>query len=312
MTFIHEMSARILEDSLSPTGSRITTMEVTFPRNILAEVNTHRKASKNSASSRAIPLETMLQRAIDHPFIPEVWPREQPGMSGGTDLEGADLIDAQRVLADLREATTSILSAYIEAHPDKSTRLHKSYLNRPLEWFMWHTAIITSTEWENLFKQRISKSAQPEFHALAVLMREALYTSTPKPLAYGEWHLPLILDDEREELDLLTLIKVSTARCARVSYLTHSGVRDIEADLRLYEETLLKYGHWSPLEHVAVPLVYNRSMHIGNSDFPWVQFRALVEFYGGGTLDAVDSVLRSGYHPSVSGYTLSPITKDAS
>lgn len=49
--------AKILADSLSPDGVRLTTFKVTFPRIVLAEFNTHRMFSRNSASSRAIPIK---------------------------------------------------------------------------------------------------------------------------------------------------------------------------------------------------------------------------------------------------------------
>ena len=58
--------------------------------------------------------------------------------------------------------------------------------------------------------------------------------SLPKPVAIGEWHLPLLQDDERT-LDLETRKQISSARCARVSYLTHAVKREIEKDIALYE-----------------------------------------------------------------------------
>ena len=41
-------SAKIILDSLAQNGHRLTTMEVVFPRYILAEFNTHRQFSRNS------------------------------------------------------------------------------------------------------------------------------------------------------------------------------------------------------------------------------------------------------------------------
>jgi hypothetical protein len=49
------------------------------------------------------------------------------------------------------------------------------------------------------------------------------------------------------------LRKLSTARCARVSYLTHDGVRDLKADFDMHDR-LSSNGHWSPFEHVAMAL----------------------------------------------------------
>ena len=53
-------SARILLDSLSPSGARLTTMEVRYPRFIHSEMMTHRVFSRNAASSRAIPIKKMI------------------------------------------------------------------------------------------------------------------------------------------------------------------------------------------------------------------------------------------------------------
>ena len=278
MSFHHETRAQVIADSVNPDGVRLTTFEVTFHRFILAEVNTHRRFSRNSASSRAIPLETMLERAIEHPALPLEWPCEQRGMSGGMSLTGDDLLDAQRTLEFIRYSTTQTLKEYIARHPDKTTRLHKSLLNRPLEWFMWHTAIISSTEWTNMFKQRIHIDAQPEFFELAWLMSRALNESTPEELNYGEWHVPYISDEDKDVLTVEEQVKISTARCARVSYLTHDGQRDYIEDMRMFNETLWHKGHWSPMEHPAVAV--NRKNYpaiSSNFDPGWHQYRVFAE-----------------------------------
>ena len=46
------------------------------------------------------------------------------------------------------------------------------------------------------------------------------------------------------------MIKIATARCARLSYMTFDGEIDYEKDVKLYEQ-LLKSKHFSPFEHVA-------------------------------------------------------------
>jgi len=76
------ISAKIIADSSNQFGNRITTMQVTFPRFILAELNTHRMFSRNSASSRAIPFEKMVKSVNENPFIPIAWQREHKGMQG--------------------------------------------------------------------------------------------------------------------------------------------------------------------------------------------------------------------------------------
>ena len=55
-----KISAKIVADSVSPQGDRLISVLCTFPRIILAEVNTHRMLSKNTSSSRAIPFLKMV------------------------------------------------------------------------------------------------------------------------------------------------------------------------------------------------------------------------------------------------------------
>lgn len=256
-------SAKIILDSISPEGDRLTTMQWTYPRRIHSEVMTHRKKSKNSASSRAIPAWRFLELAISEPATPFDWPREQKGMQGGADLEGQDLIDAQEFWNDAYEFMTGHVGKYLDSHPEPATRLHKARINRLLEPFIKHTVIVSATNWDNFFKQRISPLAETEIDALARAAKEALDSSTPQPLRYGQWHTPYITKDDwaqayAEDLDMAQqrdlFKKISAARSARVSYLTHDGVRDWDKDLDLFNKLVTaEPGHWSPLEHVAHP-----------------------------------------------------------
>ena len=77
-----QISAEIIADSKNQFGDRITTFILTFPRIVLAEFNTHRMLSRNSASSRAIPFEKMVQMVQDDPFIPIKWMKDHKGMQG--------------------------------------------------------------------------------------------------------------------------------------------------------------------------------------------------------------------------------------
>jgi thymidylate synthase ThyX len=113
-----------------------------------------------------------------------------------------------------------------------------------MEPYMWHEVVITATEWSNFFNLRISPHAQPEFCYIAKLMKAALDGSIPMRLKAGEWHLPWANRKDEGE------VKISSARCARVSYLTHAGTVDTEADLALHD-SLLKNGHMSPFDHPA-------------------------------------------------------------
>lgn len=246
------ISTKVILDSISPEGQRLTTMETTFHRFVLAEYNTHRVFSRNSASSRAIPVEKQLQRLIDDPATPLEWPCEQAGMSGGAELIGQDLEDALSLWTEAFDSIYALVNNYIIDHPDKSTRLHKSVINRLLEPFMWHTVITTSTNWDNFFGLRCHPDAQPEIRIPAEMMLDAYNESTPTLVNYGKWHTPYIIDGE--EMPSKAKLEVSAARCARVSSLTHDGVRDFYKDLDLYYKlTSADPRHDSPLEHPATP-----------------------------------------------------------
>lgn len=248
-------SARVLCDSISPHHVRLTTLEVTIPRLVLAEFNTHRMFSRNSASSRAIPVMNRIAAVIADPFIPESFGKNQKGMQAEEELDETN----QELARDawLIACGNAVKSASRLAGLDGviTGGVHKQLANRVLEPFMWQTIIVSATEWENFFALRDNDQAQPEIRKPAQLMKQAMNDSVPVTLDYGQWHLPLIQPDEFGLYDIDTLIKVSIGRCARVSYLTHDGRRDINADIELYDR-LIKSGHMSPAEHVARPMMY--------------------------------------------------------
>jgi thymidylate synthase ThyX len=242
--------AKVIADSISPRGDRLTTMEVQCHRFVLAEFNTHRAFSRNSASSRAIPFKKQLERMEELGLAyPLRWPREQKGMQGGDEFDNEDIVQFRRLW---EMSARSMVDAARAAH---GAGLHKSVVNRLLEPFMWHKIIVSATEWENFFSQRVSPLAQPEIRVVAEKMMTALYKSEPDELDYGDWHTPYIQPGENLEVDHQNdLLRISAARCARVSYLTHEGKRDLNADIDLYEKLVTASPpHWSPLEHVATP-----------------------------------------------------------
>jgi hypothetical protein len=142
------ISAKVVGDSLNEFGDRLTTMVVTMPRIILAEFNTHRMFSRNSASSRAIPFEKMVKSVEENPFIPIAWQKDHKGMQG---TEYFNEGDAQVHVNDWHIAKTSAINMARILHRNDVT---KQLVNRLLEPFMWHTVIVTATEWENFFALR--------------------------------------------------------------------------------------------------------------------------------------------------------------
>lgn len=259
----------VLADSISPSGKRLTTLVVTYPRMVHAELLTHRMFSRNSASSRAIPNEKLRQRVVDDPAMPVWWGKNQSGMQAREELVG-DALETSK--AEWLRARDEMIAA---SNRLASVGLHKQLCNRLIEPWMGITVIVSSTEWENFFRQRCHPDAQPELRVAAEAIRDAMEKSTPVRHGNGSWHLPLVRaeDFDGAEYGGELLIKLSVARCARVSYLTHDGRRDPKADLELYDR-LTSSGHWSPLEHVARACAEPK--RIGNF-IGWEQHRALVD-----------------------------------
>lgn len=243
-----EPNATVVRDSISEAGVRLVTIEVTLHRFVLAELNTHRVFSRNSASSRAIPTSQQLARVLEDPALPAEFGSNQRGMQAGAPLRDADHKAAHDHWLSARDA------AVTAARRLADLGVHKQVVNRVLEPFMWHTVIVTATEWDGFWQQRCSPLAQPEIRLAAEAMHTAFDASIPQTVNDGEWHTPYVRPDEHS-LPIETRKRISAARCARVSYLTHDGRRDISADETLYERLVTADPpHWSPLEHVATPI----------------------------------------------------------
>lgn len=250
-------SAKILADSISPAGHRLTTFEATFPRIVLSELNTHRMLSRNSASSRAIPVEKMIKRVFEDPYVPTHWGKNQKGMQAEQDVGEEQRHQAEVIWFEARDDAAGDAQRLLDVG------IHKQITNRLLEPFMWHTALITGTEWANFFHLRDNKDAHPDFRDLAHAMGELWRKEEPKWLGENDWHAPLLSDEDFEQAILTDpthptlvqerLCKISVGRCARVSYLTHDGKRDPQADVDLCQRLLVN-GHMSPFEHVARPM----------------------------------------------------------
>lgn len=247
------MIAKVIEDSITSAGDRLTTIEVTIHRFVLAEFNTHRVFSRNSASSRAIPVKKQIERVRNDPAIPVTFPAEQRGMQGGQELPADKVVKAREYWLDAANA------AIQRAERLHELGVHKSIVNRVLEPYMHHRIICSSTEWDGFWEQRCSPLAQPEIKLAADAMRKAYDQSEPTFMPRWGWHLPYIDDITADNIrdaggGVSEMRQVSAARCARVSYLTHDGQRDVELDIKLFERLVsARPGHWSPLEHVATP-----------------------------------------------------------
>lgn len=283
------INVKIIEDSISAAGKRITTMQVKFHRYILPEFNTHRVFSRNFSSSRAIPTKKLIEQVLTDPAIPVHWGKNQPGMQAHGELEKDALRAAQQEWV--------IASRSAAAHAERLFEIgaHKQIVNRLIEPFLWSNGIVTATEWDNWFELRAHEDAQPEIQELAYKMQEAMAESKPKLLQTSEWHLPYVTEDERtdeffhRDENVGMLQKISAARCCRVSYLKHDGTKpNVEEDLALFERLAGSVPlHASPLEHQATPDIivpgtrsemahWAQSASHGNLK-GWIQYRKMWE-----------------------------------
>lgn len=243
------IQAKVIEDSVSPEGIRLTTFQLRYPRFIHSEFMTHRVFSRNASSSRAIPILRMLRNTVSDMAMPVAWGRNQGGMQARTELTGFRRWVAKQIwkLAGYSAAMFSYLMY--------QTGAHKQIANRITEPWSHISVVVTATDWQNFFYLRDHEDADPTIRALAAEMKAAFDASEPKKLEVGEWHLPYVLDYERENAPVEECIKISVARCARVSYLTHDGGHTIlEKDLALHDALVVTDPkHASPAEHQATP-----------------------------------------------------------
>ena len=242
------IQAKVIAHSIA-NDIPIVTLQLKYPRMIHEEFMTHRVFSRNASSSRAIPVAKMLDRVREEHATPIHWGRNQPGMQAEAELEGMEKEAAQGLWH------TAAMSAASYAEGMTELNVHKQIANRLTEPFQHINVIVTATEWDNFFKLRDHKAAQPEIRELAQRIREAISNSNPNELKYGEWHLPYLISSDKE-LNINDARLVSAARCARVSYVNHDNSDpDTYKDIALARR-LIASGHFSPTEHQATPMEY--------------------------------------------------------
>lgn len=301
-------NVKVILDSVSPAGVRLTTVELTYWRAIHSEVLTHRDRARNSASSRAIPFyrekdgeivqNCTYSKIANTPFIPEFIGYEQKGMQSGDEISGEERVKAEQLINEMR------LFNLRKCKELYDLGVHKSIINRYVEPWSYITVVMSATSQNNFIRLRDHPKAEKHFAKIARMFRKAIETSQPKKLEVGQWHLPYTDVSDWQYLyslspegitDLLLagnvmgrfndpkmeiIKRVSSARCARVSYLTHDGKRDMIDDLRLFRSLIhpkLKDDrdddviHASPLEHVA--RAHESGGYVSGPFRGWHQFR---------------------------------------
>lgn len=269
------IEAKVIAHSSHPGCPDLITVQARYPRFIHAECKAHRliriddaeydflqeislmddpELSRNASSSRAVPIDRMIQEVLDDPAMPVAWGSNRPGMQAGAEIARKD-----EAVAMWLEARDRAVEAARDA---QRLGLHKQIVNRLIEPFGHTSVVITATDWDNFFKLRIHPDADPTMRALAEAIKAAVDASEGRNLRLGEWHKPYG-----------GLLMHSAARCARVSYLNHDGTNpDEDKDLAL-AGMLMDSGHWSPFEHQALPAPRERHANLTG----WISQRTAMD-----------------------------------
>lgn len=270
-----DISAKIIAHSISPQGKEILTFELEYPRIIHSELMTHRLFSRNAASSRAIPVKTLIEMVRNEPAMPYRFGANQPGMQDkGTEHDG--IVGAGYTGREWWKLAA--LSAARFAEDLAEAGYHKQIANRLLEPFQRMKTVLTSTEYENFWWLRDDEEADPTIEALAKAMHKEVEASTPELLQPGQWHTPYVdhvygvapgsgdfdppvfegycVYDENNLPVRLTLEEakaISSSCCAQVSYRRLNSTKDKAMDIFGRLLTGRKV-HASPFEHQATPM----------------------------------------------------------
>ena len=269
------ITAKVVCDSINEQGIRLTTFEIEYPRIVMSEFNTHRSVSKNSSSSRAIPVSKMLEHTQTVNLKPVYFGSKKAGMQAGKELVGGDLINAKLFWE------SALFDAVTWATELDELGVAKEVTNRLVEPFQLVKAVCTATDWDNFFNLRLHPDSDPNICMLAYKMYQAMQESKPIELKVDEWHLPFVnvgwngkgemcyADDDFNFIELEQAIKLSAASCASVSYRTE-GMTLEKAD-KIFDMLIkAEVIHASPFEHLATPI--SKEIEIENSDYLTVGF----------------------------------------
>lgn len=296
------IEVKIIKDSYNEDlKSRLTTFELVYPRFIHGELMTHRMFSRNAASSRAIPIDKVIELLQTNPAMPVHWGKNQTGMQANTEInniEGAKLL--------WLAARDSAISHAIVM---RDMGLHKQIVNRILEPYQLMKTIVTATEFNNWFWLRAHPDAQPEIKELAEKMLEIYEIYTPDELFEDEWHVPYVntqrsiytgelfyIDENDKYITAEEARMISASCCAQVSYRKNDG--SLEKAHVVFDRLINSVPvHASPVEHIATPVSFKMMLdlcdsgieiegmtHVAVNGQPWsgnlrgwIQYRQLID-----------------------------------
>lgn len=285
------ISTKIIADSVNgKTLKRITTFELEYPRFIHSQLMTHRQFSRNSASSRAIPVERNLKMLEENPATPLFWGANKPGMQA--DEETNALVQTSHGNLPRMEAwLLAAESARTAAKEFAEAGYHKQIVNRLTEPFQHMKTVLTATEFGNFFYLRCDHASQPEMQVLARKMKWEMESHQPTVLGKGEWHLPYFREgcwSPLMDTSLADALAISVSCCAQVSYRRLDD--DLEKAHRIVDKLMKTPEQWhaSPFEHQArcmgahqtatdgFTAVDDRGLCWSGNFQGWVQYRQLI------------------------------------
>ena len=265
----------VLSSESTQSLKRLSTLVLRYPRFIHAELMTHRVFSRNAASSRAIPVNRLIDEALVDPAVPKYWVKNQAGMQGFQPMEEKEEMAAKMHWDIARLESINRARAMAECGA------HKQLVNRLLEPYIHITTLVSATEWDNFFELRNHAMAEPHLRDLAREIEHALDTCDVQRLEPGGWHLPFVQAPMPVQPDPLD-VAMSIACCASTSYKTVEGYEMSREKARaICDKLLVKPLHASPLEHVAfVDQVWNGTylnFDCHRNYVGFAQLRAMIE-----------------------------------
>lgn len=280
MQFTTSPLARVIAHSVSSvTGQEFITFEIEVWRGVLAELNTHKALSKNTSSSRAIPIPSMLKFVRENPGMPFRFGAANTGMTDNGEH------NQEVVFNDVDEDGNQICLPpawawvyCVRKAAEMSEAFHdagyaKQISNRLTEFGQTSKVVISGTDWANFYWLRDHEAADPTIEKLAQVMLEAHKASVPVVLKPGEWHTPYYQDGywkHDHDLEVYPPIKVDKYGVTLADALTISASCCAQASYRKLDDTLekakgvvarlnlgvndLEPCHASPTEHQGTPV----------------------------------------------------------
>jgi thymidylate synthase ThyX len=302
------VQAKIIADSINERGTRVTTFELEYPRIIHSELMTHRVFSRNAASSRAIPVKTMIDLIEANPAMPSQWGKNQPGMQAKEELDSVSKESVKQLW--LHACSDAVAHARVM----NDVGAHKQVINRITEPYQHMKVVLTATNYANWFYLRDHVDADPTIAELAAKMKYEYDYNEPYWLEEGAWHLPYVRtqkangtfpqrywdelgtqrywDELGNQITLEQALMISVSSCAQVSYRKSDG--SLEKAEVVYKRLIeSKPTHASPTEHQCQ--VFESKDSVYPEDWPegithidrngvlwsgnirdWIQYRQLI------------------------------------